>query len=84
MALVLSHMFGIGSFKYTLISFKICFIRIIFEKQVVNALFSALTVDKEMEGYFILTHDIKQFPKKNVAPEVLFLSSILPTQSTLV
>ena len=37
-----------------------------------------------MEDCFLLDHDTKQFPIKNVAPLVVFQLSTLPAQSTSV
>ena len=80
--LVLSHIIGIGLVNSTSMSFKVFFIQRIYEKQVAAAIYSTLGGDKEMESCFLLTRDTKQFSKNNFAPEVLFLSSILSTQTT--
>jgi hypothetical protein len=41
-------------------------------------------VDIDIEVCFSINHDTRQFPRKNAPPLVLFLSSILPAQSTYV
>ena len=44
-------------------------------------IYSASAVESEMEDFFLLNHETKQFPKKNDSPLVNFQSSTLPSQS---
>ena len=79
-ALTLSH-YNFITFWLTLYSFNICFIHISCEQLLPAATYSASAVDKETQLCFLLNHEIKLFPIKKHPPEVLFLSSALPTLS---
>ena len=46
------------------------------------AIYSASAVDREIEDCFLLIQKTSDSPKENALPLVLFLSSILPAQST--
>jgi hypothetical protein len=47
-------------------------------------MYSASVVDSDVDVCFLLSHATRHFPKKKSPPLVLFLSSILPAQSTSV
>jgi hypothetical protein len=47
-------------------------------------MYYASPVDSDVDVCFLLSHATRHSPKKNALPLVLFLSSILPTQSASV
>ena len=49
-----------------------------------SAMYSASTVLRETLDYFLLNHELIADLKQKHLPDVLFLSKILPTQSTSV
>ena len=84
MPLILSQFIIIGFSYFTSKSSTIFFIQMTWVQHDIATIYSASAMESEMEDYFLHNHEIRQFPKKNVAPLVLFRSSTLPTQSTLV
>ncbi|PNX59796.1 hypothetical protein L195_g059865, partial [Trifolium pratense] len=44
-------------------------------------MYSASAVDRDTQFCFLLNHEIRLSPRKKQLPDVLFLSSALPTQS---
>jgi len=65
----------------TLYSFSICFIHTSWEQLLPAAMYSASAVDRDTQFCFLLNQEIRLFPRKKHPPNVLFLSSALPTQS---
>jgi len=63
MALVLSQYIGMGSSYSTCILVRACFIQRTCVQHVVAAVYSALTVDKDIDDCFCLSHDTKHSPK---------------------
>ena len=84
MASLLSRNTKIGSLYSTLISCNVCFIQKSCVQQATIAMYYASTIYREIEDYFLLNHDTRQFPKKNSPPLVLYMSSTLPSQVALV
>jgi hypothetical protein len=62
MALVLSQYIGMGSSYSTCISVRVCFIQRTSVKHVVAAIYSASSVDRDIDDCFLLSHDTKQSP----------------------
>ena len=83
-AFVLSQCITMGSSYFTSKSSNICFIQMTCVQHDATTIYLTYVVDSEMKECFFLSHDTKQSPKYNVAPLVLFLSSILLFQSTSV
>jgi hypothetical protein len=81
-ALVLSQWIMVGSSNVILISCRVCFIHSTCVQHSAAAIYSALVLDKEIEDCFLLIQATSDSPKRNALPLVLFLSSILPAQST--
>ena len=80
-ALVLSQNMGIDSSYVTYMSCRFCFIQRTWVQHAAAATYSASAVERVIEDCFLLNHETKQPPKKNVAPLVLLHVSTHPTQS---
>lgn len=72
--LVLPHTNDIGCFCSTLIYLYVFFIQITCVQQYATTMYISYVADREIEYFFLLNHDTRQFPKKNVPSLVHFLS----------
>ena len=84
MALVLSQLIVIGLLYFICRSSKVCFIQMTCVQQDATTMHSASIVEIDVDACFLLDHATRLFPKKNAPPLVIFLSSMLPAQSTSV
>ena len=84
MALALSKQIGMGSSYSTYISVKVCFIHRTYVQHVSATIYSSSAIDNDTDDCFLLSHDTKHSPKKNIVPLVLHQSSIQPSQSASV
>ena len=82
MALVLSQLIVIGSLYFICRSSRVCFIQRNCVQQDVATMYYVFVVESDVDVCFLLDHSTKIFPNKNAPPLVIFLSSMLPTQST--
>src|SRR3954467_2250275 len=73
--------YNVMTFCGTLYSVIICFIQTNCEQLLPAVMYSASALDKETQFCFLLNHDIRLLPRKKHPPDVVFLSSALPTQS---
>ena len=62
-ALVLSQCIRMGSSYFTSKFSNVCFIQMTCVQHDATTIYSASAIDNEMEDYFLLSHDTKQFPK---------------------
>ena len=80
MALRLSHN-NVMTSCLTLYFVNICLVQTNLEQLLPATIYSASTVDRDTQFFFLLNQDMRLFPRKKHPPYVLFLSSTLPAQS---
>jgi hypothetical protein len=84
MAVVLSQLIVMVLSYLICKSSNVCFIQRTCVQQDATMMYSASVADSYADVCFLLLHATRNFPKKNSPSLVLFLSSILPSQSALV